>query len=334
MVALILHLRKTPDCIESLIYGNWLKPESFHGIGFSAYERLGNIQGSSLLRHPVPIRETCAILIEKAKAHNVCCLEVRCSPTKYASKGLSGERVAQIIAAELQASGIETTMILTASRHGSPEEMDRMISLAEALLENNAGVTVFRGFDLAGNEQARRPADVRTLLLPLMEHCLHVTIHAGEGTPADSIWEAVYHLNAERIGHGLTLKDRPELLKRFLDRNIAVEMCPSSNMQIVGFRDNFLPETIMNREYPLKYYLDAGIRVTVNTDNPGISRTDFTRELHRAARLTPGGLSLWDMLRIVRNGFKSAFVDRSIRNELLRKAESRIIDLILEEPWP
>ena len=73
-------------------------------------------------------------------------------------------------------------------------------------------------------------------------------------------------------------------------------MCPSSNFQIVGFRDNYLPESSSAANYPLKNYLEQGLKVTINTDNPGISRTDFTNELHRASRLTPGGLSAWEIL--------------------------------------
>ncbi len=159
---------------------------------------------------------------------------------------------------------------------------------------------------------------------------MHITIHAGENVDVKSIWEAVYHLNAERIGHGLTLMENPELMKRFIDKNIAVEMCPSSNFQIVGYRDNYLPQTQAQKIYPLKAYLNEGIKVTVNTDNPGISRTNLTQELHRAARLTPDGLCLWDVLKIVRNGFKASFVDRIDRNRMLRKAERKVIQLVQE----
>ena len=205
------------------------------------------------------------------------------------------------------------------------------IKLADGLLgEDGAGFPGFRGFDLAGDEKAGSPADMRQAFMPMMEKCMHFTIHAGEDDKVESIWEAVYHLSAERVGHGLTLSDDPRLMARFRDRKIAVEMCPSSNFQIVGFRDNYLPETKGLKTYPLKKYLDEGLRVTVNTDNPGISRTDFTRELHRAARMTPGGLSLWEILLLIRNSFRAAFVGTDMRNELLRQAELEVIEQIRE----
>jgi adenosine deaminase len=207
------------------------------------------------------------------------------------------------------------------------------IELAKRLMDGDgSNFPNLRGFDLAGNEKAGSAVQMRDVFMPMMEKCLHFTIHGGEGENVRSIWEAVYHLNAERIGHGLTLKDNADLLERFRDRNIALEMCPSSNFQIVGFQDNYLTSSRKLNIYPLKEYLDKGLRVTVNTDNPGISRTDFTSELHRAARLTPGGLSIWDVLLLIRNGFKSAFCSRSLRQQMLLEAESEILNVIQNTP--
>jgi adenosine deaminase len=163
------------------------------------------------------------------------------------------------------------------------------------------------------------------------EQCLHITVHAGETKPAGSIWKAVYTLNAERIGHGLKLIESGKLLGHFLDRGISVEMCPSSNFQIVGFRDNHLPETSNLPVYPLKSYLEKGLKVLVNTDNPGISRTDATKELMRAARLTPGGLSRMDILNLVKNGFRASFAGYDLRRKLLLAAEKRVLEILQKE---
>ena len=148
--------------------------------------------------------------------------------------------------------------------------------------------------------------------------------------PCESIWQAVYHLNAERIGHGLTLRDRPDLMNKFLERGIGIEMCPSSNAQIVGFQDNYLPDTGL-QEYPLKKYLDAELLVSVNTDDPGISRTSATNELHKAARLTKGGLSKWEILQLLCNAFRTAFYPYKQKKALIRRVEERLGKLIREE---
>ena len=100
-----------------------------------------------------------------------------------------------------------------------------------------------------------------------------------------------------------------------------------SDRRISGqlFNGNRTPSNLSFKEY-----LEEGLRVTVNTDNPGISRTDFTSELHRAARLTPGGLSLWEILLLIRNSFKASFSGSDARHEMLRQAESEIIEFLKE----
>lgn len=327
--AFLLLFEDHSDLLDRIVYGPYCNEAQFHGIGFPAYETLGDLQGSGLLQNEENIRAACRVLLRKASEHHLKYLEVRCSPVNYTKGGLSPDRVSRIIADELSVSESPVCkMVFIASRHGKMSKVYEHIELAKELMDSAEGFPLLRGFDLAGDENARPAGEMREALMPMMKRCLHFTIHAGETEPADSIWEAVYHLNAERIGHGLTLRENPALLELFLDRGIALEMCPSSNFQIIGFEDSLIPETDGKARYPLKQYLDAGLNVTVNTDNPGISRTDSTRELLRAARLTRGGLSRWEIFRIIRNGFKAAFADRNDRKQLIREAENELIRLL------
>jgi adenosine deaminase len=325
----VLLFEQCAELLDLLIYDDMTAAESFIGAGFDTYESIGDIQGSTLLQCEPCLRAACRILIRKAREHKLRYLELRCSPLNYIRGGMNGDLVARIVAEELEKGGIDHGLIFIASRHGTMSRVYKHVELAESLMGmDKSRFPALVGFDLAGSERSRSAALMREAFLPLMERCLHLTIHAGEGEDVRNIWEAVYHLSAERIGHGLTLKGNDTLLQRFRDRSIAIEMCPSSNVQIVGFRDNHLPATHDRPIYPLKEYLDRGLRVTVNTDNPGISRTDFSLELHRAARLTPGGLSPWDILRLVRNGFKAAFCDRGKKQKLLEEAERLVIEAI------
>lgn len=165
--------------------------------------------------------------------------------------------------------------------------------------------------------------------MPLMENCISITIHAGEGADPRNIWEAVYHLSADRIGHGLTIHENERLFRKLIDRKITIELCPSSNMQIVGYKSPDTPS--VEKMYPLKLYMDRGLSVTINTDNPGISRTTLTHEFYRAAVMTPGGLSKWDILQLIKNGFKSSFADHETRRERLLEAEAKIMKQLIEE---
>ncbi|MBF0240245.1 MAG: hypothetical protein HQM12_21280 [SAR324 cluster bacterium] len=337
-VALFLQeLAPFTQMLEKLIYGHYTHEQNFCGIGthgsIEAYEHLGDFQGSALLQHPAPLKKAVELLLEKAVAHNVRYLEIRCSPINYTRGGMTAMEVLKVIQEVCRQyhRQILTKLIFIASRHGKMSKVYEHVELAQELWKkqelSESGALI--GFDLAGDEKRARAVDMRPALMPLMERCAHLTIHAGETAEAESVWQAVYHLNASRIGHGLKLKDRPELIERFLNQRIAVEMCPSSNFQIIGFQDNYFPETTSKFEvYPLKEYLRTGLKVTVNTDNLGISRTDFTRELHKAARLTPGGLSPWDLLSLVRNSFRAGFVPFNQRRELLLNAEQEILEML------
>ena len=159
--------------------------------------------------------------------------------------------------------------------------------------------------------------------MPLLKRCMKITIHAGETEGAESIWEAVYHLSANRIGHGLKLLDRPELLQRFIDTGIGIEMCPSSNDQIVGF-------SRVKDSYPLREYLARGLKVTLNTDDCGISRTYLTNEFIKASRMC-SGLTLWDIIVLIRNSLSISFCDRETKCHLMHEFEDSIIKICQEE---
>ncbi|HBH32938.1 MAG TPA: adenosine deaminase, partial [Desulfofustis sp.] len=87
-------------------------------------------------------------------------------------------------------------------------------------------------------------------------------------------------------------------------------------------------------EYPLKKYLDFGLAVTVNTDNRGISRTTMSRELLQAAKLSPQGLSRWEILRLIKNSFKAAFLPKDEKDRLLKEVDRQIFSLILDDFFP
>ncbi len=318
----------SPELLDELIYRQNRVDDAFVSIGLHAYEALGELQGVRLLQSEASIREICRILVEKAVLHNVRYLEVRCSPIRYITAGLNPIRIVQMIEEEIGKTFQNFSIVFTIGRYRLKSDLMQLINIAKRIMENPSQDSRLRGFDVAENEITSPARELRKYFFPFMGKCQHISVNAFGNADIASVWDAVYHLNAERVSHALGLQNNPELMAEFLDRNIAIEMSPSSNLQILGFRDNYLAETHSKPVYPLKDYLDVGLKVTVNADNPGISRTDFTRELHRAARMTPGGLSIWELLKIVYNGFNVSFADHTARNRMLRQAEKEIIDLI------
>ncbi|MCQ2211580.1 MAG: CRISPR-associated ring nuclease [Paludibacteraceae bacterium] len=319
------------DALLPFIYGGLCDESKFCGIGIEKYEQLGDAQGSSLLDSLNTICFTLDRFLDKCIKENVKYVEIRCSPLNYVkSSGVPADKIVLQICDILQRKRekIHTSLIFIVSRHRD-DTTTEYVELVKQLKGNLIFEEFFRGFDLAGNEGVKSPEELRKSFLEIMKECYNITIHAGEDQPVDNIWQAVYHLNAERIGHGLTLEDNEDLLSKFLQRGIGIEMCPSSNYQIVGFKDNYYPkETGGLKQYPLKKYLEKELLVSINTDDPGISLTDMTHELHKAARMTEGGLSKWDILQLLCNGFRTAFYPYEKKKELIRIAENSLGELI------
>ncbi|MDT8380465.1 MAG: CRISPR-associated ring nuclease [Desulfotignum sp.] len=329
--AFLLAFENRHALLDELIFGDLRDPKAFFAIGIDRYETLGDLQGSGLMQTEAVIRAACRILKRQVRHHHITYLELRCSPLNCTRAGLTGKQVVNILLDEL--AGYEFCrfqLIFIASRHGTMEKIQQHINLAISLAQDNSVFKDhFSGFDLAGAESAKKPEDLRQAFLPLMEQCVQFTIHAGEDEPVENIWQAVYHLSADRIGHGLSLLEKPDLMTRFIDRKIVLELCPSSNFQIVGFQDPSLGQ--LGDVYPLKEYLTAGVKVTVNTDDPGISRTHLSFEYLKAARMTENGLSFWEILQLIRNSFRAAFAPHKVKRDCLIHAENRIMELISRE---
>lgn len=320
--------------LEKLIYGEYIHEDKFISVGIDSYEQLGDFQGSALLCNKDALRMTVRILLQNCKKENVLYLEIRCSPMNYVSQDFSAEDVLNTIFEELEKERefIEASVIIIASRHNNMKKINDSITLMNRMMGQPLFDKYFRGFDLAGAEDAAEAENFRKVFLGVMKNCYNITIHAGETVHSESIWQAVYHLNAERIGHGLTLIDNKDLMNKFLERGIGIEMCPSSNYQIVGFKDNYCKDShVSEKVYPLKQYMDMELKVSINTDDPGISRTNITNEYLKAGRLTNGGLSKWDILQLICNGFRTAFYPYKKKQELIYKAEHYLAELIKED---
>ncbi len=187
------------------------------------------------------------------------------------------------------------------------------------------------GVDLAGFEDiSTRAHYFREDFLAVHRCGLALTVHAGENDDAEGIWSAVFDLNARRLGHALSLRESPDLLRSVADRRIGIEMCPYANFQIKGFAmdESFVTQASgthattvpssqrLDATYPLLAYLRAGVSVTVNTDNIGISAASLTENFLLLPRLCPGIRRL-DVLQLLRNAIDQSFLDTAAKSHLL-----------------
>lgn len=246
-------------------------------------------------------------LAEDAAKENVRYMEVRYAPMLHTRKGLRLTQVVEAVLAGLmqaqQDFSIRSNVIVCGIRNISPESSLEMAQLAVAY--KNRGVVAF---DLAGAEYDH-PAKHHLAAFQLVrDNNINVTIHAGEAYGPESIHQAIHVCGAHRIGHGCRLREDGDLLHYVNDHRIALECCPSSNVQTGAVRDL--------ASHPLKLYYDLGLRVTVNTDNRLITDTTVSKELWLTH--TQMGLTLEDMKRIITNGFKAAFLPFHIKQAMMR----------------
>lgn len=317
----ILKFKDDSEAFDRHIFSKYIEYEHYHKININSYQKLGDYQGSALLQSEATITKAVEIYAQKLIEDHVKYVEIRCSPYKYTREGLSIDQVVEAIMNSMDQfqNKIEYRLICIIGRQDIKQINDSITELLSLINQNERFRERLAGIDLAGDESVNPPKELRDNFMPFLEECIHITIHAGETEDVSNIWQAVYHLSADRIGHGLKLLDEKKMIPRFIDKNIGIEMCPSSNRQIVGYGKTG------DSEYPLKKYMEEGLKVTVNTDNCGISRTSVSNEFYEAARLC-GGLSLWDCLVLIRNSLIVSFVDKATKLKLLHEYENEIFE--------
>ncbi|MFZ1864429.1 MAG: adenosine deaminase [Polyangiales bacterium] len=252
-------------------------------------------------------------LCEDAAAENVRYMEVRYSPMLHTRGGLRLTTVVEAVLAGLwdaqKDHGVVANVILCGIRNISPESSVEMAELAVAY--KNRGVVAF---DLAGAEYDY-PAKHHVRAFKLVHNNnIAVTIHAGEAYGPASIHQAIHVCGAHRIGHGCRLREDGDLLHYVNDHRIALECCPSSNVQTGAVKDL--------RSHPLKLYFDLGLRVTINTDNRLITDTTVSNELWLCH--TQMGLNAQDIHRIIINGFKAAFLPFHQKQTMVRSVSREL----------
>lgn len=221
-----------------------------------------------------------------------------CGKTENGTRGQSTVPPLSTVSHGFLATGI----IACAMRHLPQEQNMQMFREARELL--GSGLVAV---DLAGDEAAFPMRE----FVPLFEEADHLglpfTIHAGECGSCENVKGAI-ELGAKRVGHGIAMRESRALQILAADRHIGVEVCPVSNLQTKA-----IPSI---REYPLRAFMQAGIPVSVNTDNRTVSNTSSTREL----TLLDENFSLTDeeLKQIYLGSVETAFADDTVKDRLWR----------------
>lgn len=248
-------------------------------------------------------------LAKNAAQENVKYLEVRFAPSFSTAEGLRIRTILESVREGLlQAQteeGILTGIIVCGIRN-LPMETN-LAMLKEAAELYGAGVVAC---DLAGDEKAFPTNRFEEFFAQAKKLGIPFTIHSGECGSVENVRTAV-ELGAGRIGHGIAMRQDASLRKLCADKRIGVELCPTSNLQTKAVRSM--------EEYPFLTFLQAGIPLSVNTDNRTVSQTTCTKELALLQRTYE--LSEEVLLKIYRDSAETAFAPDEVKHELLKYAE-------------
>jgi len=242
----------------------------------------------SVLQTADAVRRVSAESCEDAAAEGVTTLEIRFAPQLH-----RGAPVADIVDAAVEGAKGRAGIVLCGLYGESPDVLRGHVELAQT----RRGVV---GIDLAGGPSsgdAWHLSDYAPAFERAREIGLGRTVHAGEGRPPQEIRAAVTTLHAQRIGHGTTLLQDPEVVDLVLARAVTIEACPTSNVH-TGAIDCVAA-------HPLPRWLALGVRVTVCTDNTLLSDIDLPTELARTAEIE--GMDEARVAQLVRFGHEAAF---------------------------
>ncbi|MGP4011659.1 adenosine deaminase [Streptomyces sp. 4N124] len=241
--------------------------------------------------------------------------EVRYAPELMLKSGLTLPEVVEAVQEGLAAGMAKAAAAGTPVRVGTllcgMRMFDRVREAADlAVAFRDAGVV---GFDIAGAEDGFPPADHLAAFEHLRRESVPFTIHAGEAHGLPSIHQALQVCGAQRIGHGVRITEDivdgklGRLAGWVRDRRIALEMCPTSNLQ-TGAATSIA-------EHPITALKDLGFRVTLNTDNRLVSGTTMTREM--SLLVEEAGWGVEDLRTVTVNAVKSAFIPFDERKALI-----------------
>lgn len=203
--------------------------------------------------------------------------------------------------------GTTVLWIIDAVRHFGIEEAAVVFAKAAALKGQYPSVI---GIGIGGDEARGPAANFKELYAEAAANGLHLTVHAGESVPADSIWSAI-NIGAERIGHALSAVDDPELLDVLVKKQIPLELNVTSNLRTGCCRSL--------ESHPVRHYFERGLMITLNSDDPPMFGADLLDEYETVQREFE--FTNEQMREIAANSIEASFLPPQRKIQLLKLVE-------------
>lgn len=228
-------------------------------------------KGIEVLQSKKALRWAAEDLVEQLQEDQLVYAEIRFAPLEHTRDGLRKEEVLETVIQSLdekgKAFGIRARVIVCTLRHydeGRSLEAARL-----AVRYQGKGVV---GFDIASDEDLSLGPHIPAFSYA-REHGLPCTAHAGEARGPESVWEVLEKLKPQRLGHGVRSAEDPALLDYLLEKNIHLEICPTSNIQT-----NVYPTL---KEHTVDLLFQKGISLSINTDSRTVSNTTLSHEYQK-----------------------------------------------------
>jgi adenosine deaminase len=234
------------------------------------------------------------------------------SPSSFSRRGLAVQELTQAVHAGFsRVPEVRINLIADLVRDFGPEsEMAVLKQLNEV---KSLGVL---GIGIGGSEHKFPSAPFKLIYDEARRMGFHTNAHAGEAMGAASIWDSIRYLHVDRIGHGTRALEDSELVQYLVKQKIPLEMCPISNVR-TRVVDNL-------SEHPIRRYFEAGVIVTVNTDDPKMFQTSLAEEfrlLEQECRWTKT-----EICRLILNAIESSW-------QPAEQKEALIADFQKDELW-
>ena len=268
-------------------------------------------QGMNVLRVEEDFYDLTMAYLKRAAADGTVHVEVFYDPQGHTGRGIPFATVTDGILAALadgrEQLGITSLLILCILRH-LPED-DGFVTFRQA--EPWIADGRIAGLGLDSTEKDNPPGKFARLYAAARAAGLKLVAHAGEEGPAAYVADAVDLLEVDRIDHGNRALEDPALVRRLAERGITLTVCPLSNLRLCGVTDL--------RQHPLKRMLDAGLKATVNSDDPsyfgGYLLDNFVAVAEALELAQP------DLVTLVRNSIEGSFLDPPAKNAHLGRIE-------------
>ena len=245
--------------------------------------------------------------ILRCKQDNIVHTEIFFDPQSHLPRGVSFETIINGIDKALKKAekdfGITSKIIMCFLRHLDEESCFDVLKLACNHKDKIIGV----GLD--SSEKGNPPTKFLKLFNQAMKEGFLTVAHAGEEGPAEYIWDSLNFLKIKRIDHGVQCLKDDRLVEKLVKDQIPLTVCPLSNIKLCVF------DKLENHN--LKKMLDRGLRVMVNSDDPAYFGGYLNKNLIETSKAL--NLELEDVKKLIKNSFKSSFLDEGTKKDWLTK---------------